>query len=532
MKHKVRVMGRLLLALLLNTLAPGLLLAAPGKPSLDASIERAARTFNAPGIAVSVIHDGNLIYADGYGVVEVGSTHRVDDRTLFQIGSVSKAFTAAALAILVDEGKLRWDDPVIDHLPEFRMHDPWVTREFTIRDLLTHRSGLPPGAGDLLMFPDGNATPAEVIRALRHLKPAHSFRSQFDYDNLLYVVAGEVVARVGKQPFETFLEQRLLRPLGMSDCAASADRAPPMAELATPHVIVDDKLETTTTRVTRLVAAAGGVTCSARGMSHWMSFLLKGGETPGGERLVSQQQFAQLTKPVTLLDTPDYLSENAGSYLNAYALGWGVSTFYGQPMLSHGGGVWGMTSFIAVLPKQGLAVFATSNQMSATPRAVVYDIVDQFLRDTTPGAGKDWIAILSEASQDRQNAAVDVVAKAWESRNAESRPSLPLEVYTGTYRDSWYGDVRVSLADDGQLWFRSARNEPLRGPLQHFQYDTFIARWTDRRLMADAYVTFLVGADGTIDGIRMKPVSPATDFSYDFHDLDLRRVAPAVADAH
>ena len=513
-----------LVALSANLLASGLLQAAPTTRSLDVSIARAAETFKVPGISVSVVRDGKTFFAGGHGVIEVGSTVPVGDHTLFEIGSLSKAFTATALAILVDDGKLEWDDAVIDHLPEFRMNDPWVTREFTIRDLLTHRSGLPLGAGDLLMFPDGKATPADVIHALRYLKPASSFRSEFAYDNQLYVVAGEVVARVANMPFQAFLEQRLFAPLGMTGCVASADRAAPDAQRATAHMLVDGKLVTTTTRVTPLVAAAGGVTCDARGMANWMSFILNEGATRDGERVVSEEQLAQLMRPVTLLDTPGYLSEHADAYLNAYALGWNVSTFYGQPMLSHSGGVWGMTSFIAVLPKQGLAVFASGNQMSVAPRAVVYDIIDQLLRNSVPGAGKDWIAILDKASQDRQSAASETVARAWDSRNAKSTPSLPLEAYTGTYRDSWYGDVHVSLDKDGRLAFRSDRNEPLHGPLEHFQYDTFIARWTDRRLMADAYVTFRLGADGTVEGIQMKAVSPATDFSYDFHDLDLRRV--------
>jgi len=521
-----RFTGQGLVACIVNMAAAGILAAAPTSESIDASVRRAMETFNAPGMAVSVVHDGKLFYSDGHGVVEIGSSKRVDDRTLFQIGSVSKAFTAATLGILADEGKLDWDDPVIDYLPEFRMYDPWVTREFTIRDLLTHRSGLPLGAGDLLMFPDGNAGPGDVIRALRYLKPTSSFRSQFDYDNLLYIVAGEVAARVAKMPFEAFLEERLLAPLGMRDCVASSDRAAPRADLATPHVVLDGELETTTTRVTSLVSAAGGVTCSARSMANWMSFLLNEGVTEDGERLISEKQFGQLTRPVTLLAAPGYLVEHAGVSLNAYALGWGVSTFYGLPMLSHGGGVWGMTTFIALLPEQGLAVFATNNQMSVAPRAVVNDLVDQFLADTVPAAGKDWIAIFSEASHDRQAAAAEAVAKAWESRNADSAPSLPLGEYTGTYRDHWYGDVRISLADDGQLWFQSERNEPLQGRLEHFQYDTFIARWTDRRLMADAYVTFSLSYEGTIERIHMKAVSPATDFSYDFHDLDLRRLEP------
>ena len=526
MNARVRPPVTLLLALIANPLNAGQVLAAPTTHSLEASIDRAAKTFEVPGMAVTVVHDGKTFYAGGHGVVETGSAVRVSERTLFQIGSVSKAFTAAALAILVDDGKLQWDDAVVDHIPEFRMYDPWVTREFTIRDLLTHRSGLPLGAGDLLMFPDGKSTPADVIRALRYLKPSSSFRSEFAYDNQLYVVAGEVVARVAKIPFDEFVEQRLLAPLGMSGCVASADRAAPAAERATAHMLVDGRLVTTTTRVAPLVAAAGGVTCDARGMSNWMSFMLNEGETREGERLVSREQFGQLTRPVTLLDVPGYLSEHAGAHLNAYALGWNVSTFYGEPMLSHSGGVWGMTTFIAVMPKQGLAVFATGNQMSAAPRAVVYDIVNQFLEGTVPGTDKDWIGILGKVAQERQSAAADVVAKAWESRNAKSRSSLPLAAYAGTYRDPWYGEVRVSLAKDGQLQFHSERNEPLQGPLEHFQYDTFIARWTDRSLMADAYVTFALGAEGTVEGIRMKAVSPATDFSYDFHDLDLKRVPP------
>ena len=416
--------------------------------------------------------------------------------------------------------------PVIDHLPEFRLSDPWVTREFTIRDLLTHRSGLPLGAGDLLMFPDGNATAAEIIGALAHFEPATSFRSEFAYDNLLYIVAGEVVARVSGKPFADYLEQELLTPLGMNDCVAYADRAAPNAALATAHVLVDGELETTTTRVTPLVAAAGGIACSAESMAKWMKFVLAEGRNDDGRQLVSEENFDELVKPVTLLPVPGFLAEHAGAVLNAYALGWNLSTFHGEPMLSHGGGVWGMTTFIAVMPEQKLAVFASNNQMSVAPRAAVQAIVGLYLRDTVPDADEDWIEIFGAFAEDRRDAANEVVEKAWTGRAADSKPALPLEAYAGVYRDPWYGTVRI-LLEDGKLWFRSDRNEPLQGPLEHFQYDTFVARWTDRRLEADAYVTFSLAPDGTVERIRMKAVSPATDFSYDFHDLDLRREAPA-----
>jgi CubicO group peptidase (beta-lactamase class C family) len=498
--------------------------AAPSEASLDTSVQRAMKEFQVPGVAVSVVHDGAVVYSAGHGVVENESSAPVDDQTLFQIGSVSKAFTAASLALLVDAGELQWDDPVIDHLPEFRMHDPWVTREFTIRDLLTHRSGLPLGAGDLLMFPEGKTTRDEIIHAMRFLKPATSFRSAFAYDNLLYIIAGEVVARVAGMPFEEFLEQRLLAPLGMGDCSATLERADPAATLATPHMLVEGALEATGSRITGVAAAAGGINCSARSMARWMSFVLSRGLTAEGERLISEEQFAQLLKPVTLLSAPGYLVEHAGSYLNAYALGWNVSTFYGQQSLSHGGGVWGMTTFLMILPGQGLAVFASGNQMSAAPRAIVNDLVDRFLAGTVQHAGKDWIAIISELYKSRQAEAAETVAQAAESRVADSNPSLPVAAYAGTYRDPWYGEIRITLEEDGRLWFRSERNEPLQGPLEHFQYDTFIARWTDRKLLADAYVSFTLTPEGGVERIRMKAVSPATDFSFDFHDLDLERV--------
>lgn len=512
------------LLLFANAIVAGDIGATPTKESIDQVITRTMEEFQVPGMAVSVVHDGKVYYSAGQGIIEIGTDSPVTENTLFQIASVSKAFTAAALALLVDDGKLDWDAPVIDYLPEFRLYDPWVTREFTVRDLLTHRSGLPLGAGDLLLFPEGNTSRQEIVHAMRYLKPASSFRSEFAYDNLLYIVAGEVVARVSGQSFEEFLEQRLLAPLGMEDCSATLERASPQAVKATPHLLIDGTLQTTRSGITGTSSAAGGINCSAASMTRWMQFLLSKGQTAKGEQFLSSEQFEQLVKPVTLLDQPSYMVEHAGSYLGGYALGWGVSTFYGQLMWAHGGGLWGMTSFIAVLPEKGLAVFASNNQMSAAPRAIVNDLLDKFLAGASSYAGQDWLSIIGDIYQARQAEGAEAVALAEDSRTATSTPSLPLESYTGTYRDKWYGDIQISLDGEGQLRFQSGRSESLGGPLEHFQYDTFIARWTDRQLMADAYVMFTLSPEGQVDRIRMKAVSPTTDFSYDFHDLDLRRV--------
>jgi len=514
----------LLAGLILSIAGSASLATTPSPQAIDRTVARAMETFHAPGMAVSVVYDGKVYYSEGHGVAEAGKRAEITDRTLFQIASLSKAFTNAALALLVEDGKLDWDDPVIDHLPEFRMYDPWVTREFTVRDMVTHRSGLPLGAGDLLIFPQAETSREEVVRAMRHLKPSSSFRSEFDYDNLLYIVAGEVISRVSGMQFEDFVEQRLLFPLGMKDCRATLSRTARRAQKATPHLYREGKYETTLSLESDLTAATGGVNCSARSMAKWMSFLLNNGVASDGEQLLSPERVAELFKPVTLNTPRSYMTEHAGAFLSAYAQGWNVSTFYGEPIYAHSGGLWGMTSYIALMPEQGLAVFASNNAMSAAPLAVVNDVLDQFLTGTAQESGKDWVAILDELVNSKRESAASVVAEAEAAKAEDSSPSLPLEAFVGTYRDPWYGDITVSEREDGQLWFQSGRSKLLGGPLEHFQFNTFIARWEDRSLNADAYVSFTLNPEGGVERIRMKAVSPATDFSFDFHDLDLIRV--------
>lgn len=491
--------------------------------SIDATVKRAMKVFQVPGMAVSVVHNGEVVYSKGHGIREIGKQDRVDRDTLFKIASVSKAFTAASLALLADEGKLDWEDKVIDYLPDFRMYDAWVTREFTIRDLLTHRSGLGLGAGDLLWFPAAKTSTDEVIRALRYLKPASSFRSKYDYDNLMYVIAGVVVTRVSGMPYADFVESRLFAPLGMSDCRASSTHSSGIENRATPHILLEGELQITSTGESDLMAAAGGIQCSSAGMAHWLRMWLSQDRQPQDQKsedqpLISPEQVEELLGPVTLFPSKDIMKDNAGSHMSAYALGWNVSSFYGQPIYSHGGWLWGITTFTAMLPEENLAVFVSNNQMIEAPYAVGLDILNHFL-----GGEKDWISIYHDEVTFRQQEADEEVAEATAARQADSQPSLPLANYVGTYRDAWYGDIFIEQTDDG-LFFRSARSPQLSGPLEHFQFDTFIARWSDRQLMADAYVSFYLTPEGLIERIAMKAVSPDTDFSYDFHDLDLRYV--------
>jgi CubicO group peptidase (beta-lactamase class C family) len=491
----------------------------PTSEEMDALAKRAMEAFQTPGISIGVVKDGELIYARGHGVREIGRPEPVDADTIFQIASLTKAFTAASLGLLVDEGKLDWDDPVIDFLPEFRMYDPWVTREFTIRDLLTHRSGLGLGAGDLLFWPEARSTIEDVIRAMRFLKPETSFRTAYAYDNLLYAIAGEVVARVSGVAWEDFVEKRIFEPLGMTECRAAPDRVQGHPNRATPHMVVDGELESTFFSSGSATAAAGGINCNINGFAKWAAMHLAGGELPDGERLLSEATHAELWKPVTLIPVRDIDREHGHAHFSAYALGWGLKDFFGHLHVGHGGALQGMTSHFAMLPEKNVAVVALANQWSRAPRAVTSEILNAYISESP----ENWVRVYSSSASERAAEAKKVVEEAFANRNADSTPSLPLESYVGTYRDPWYGDVSVERGQDG-LAMRFSRSELLTGPLEHFQYDTFIARWIDRSLYADAYVTFDLDAGGGVEAIRMKWVSPDTDFSFDFHHLDLRRV--------
>jgi Beta-lactamase class C and other penicillin binding proteins len=261
---------------------------------LDQTVTRAMRAFDVPGVAVGIVKDGRLVFAKGYGVREYGKPERVDTDTLFQIGSNTKAFTAAALAIMVDEGKIGWDDRVIDYLPDFRLHDPYVTSEITVRDLLSHRSGLGTGAGDLMFYPETDFSRSEIIHGLRYLKPVSSFRSRYDYDNVLYIVAGEIITPVSGQNWEDFVEKRIFAPLQMGACAASYDRIKDRSNVASPHVVASGKLVPRPVENLRTIGPAGTINCNVNGMASWLRTQLSGGAAPDGSQLFAKSSAASV----------------------------------------------------------------------------------------------------------------------------------------------------------------------------------------------------------------------------------------------
>lgn len=493
-----------------------------GVPDLDAWVERTLETFEVPGVAVAIVKDGEVVLARGYGVRRIGESTPVDERTRFGIASNTKAFTATALGLLVEDGKLEWDASVIDYLPWFRMWDPWVTREITVRDLLVHRSGLGLGQGDLLYWPESDFTRREIVEAVRYLKPVTSFRSAYAYDNILYHVAALVIEEVSGLTWEDFVQARIIDPLGMEDTRVTRASTLEEGNVATPHARIEGTVRPVVPLAATATNAAGGINSTAADMAKWLIVQLDSGRVSDSERIFSERTTTQLWKPVTPLPigrVPEGMEPMQAQFAG-YALGFGIRDHRGHKLVTHTGGLPGYVSRVTMIPglKLGIAVL-TNQEMGVAFESITNRILDHYL-EAEP---RDWITLFRDlqARRDSTVAAQDQSAAA--ERDSTSRPSLPLEGYAGTYRDAWYGDVEIMEAEGG-LAIQFSRTESLLGDLEHWQFDTFYVRWRDRELRADAFITFELATDGSVAGARMKAASPSVDFSYDFHDLDLRRV--------
>jgi CubicO group peptidase (beta-lactamase class C family) len=497
--------------------------AAPAPPpNLDPWVTRAMRTFEVPGIAVAIVKDDAVVVAKGYGVRKMGEAAPVDARTLFGIASNTKAFTATALGLLVEARKIEWDAPVIRYLPGFAMWDPYVTRELTVRDLLVHRSGLGLGAGDLLWWPPSTYDRKEIARRLRFIPPATSFRSAYAYDNVLYLIAGELIETVSGQSWEDFVSSRILAKVGMTGSNVRHSAAVGGANVAVTHARVDGKVRPIAPFDSDNTNPAGGINSSAEDMAKWLRLQLSGGVLADGSRLFSAATARELTTIVTPIpssDPPPELKPLKANF-NGYALGFGVRDYRGHKLVSHTGGLPGYVSRVAMVPDVNVGVAVLTNQESgAAFESIALYILDHYL-GVPPF---DWIDGFQKLNARSESESAAAAQRTSASRDASSKPSLPLAKYAGTYRDAWYGDIEIAERG-GKLTIRFTHTPSLAGDLEHWQHDTFIARWTDRELRADAYLTFALDPDGSIDQAKMRAVSPDTDFSFDFQDLLLKPV--------
>ncbi len=485
---------------------------------IDTLVERTLKTFNVPGIAVAVVKDGKVILSKGYGVRSILTPEKVDENTLFGIASNSKAFTTAALAMLVDEGKITWDDKVIQYIPEFKMYNNYVTQEFTIRDLLTHRSGLGLGAGDLMIWPDGNNfTTQDIIQNLQFLKPVSGFRTQYDYDNLLYIVAGEVLHRVSGLTWDDFIETRILKPLEMNHTAPSFIKVKDTTNIIVPHVPTDGKLKVISRYKNPTLDAAGGLYSNVNDLSKWVIMQLqKGKYGTNATALFSEKQQQEMWTPQTIL--PNRTTPPYNTHFSAYGLGWFLSDVKGYKEVSHTGGLDGIVTQVTLFPELNLGIIVLTNQQSGA----AFNSITNTIKDSYLGIpSEDYVTVYSNRRKAKQDNADKISEEVWQqiSKNQNEKIKTDFNPYLGTYKDNWFGEIVLS-EKKGKYYFASKRSPQLIGEIFFYKDQTFVVKWNHRSFLADAFVTF----SGENTNIKMKPISPLTDFSYDFQDLDFTKM--------
>jgi CubicO group peptidase (beta-lactamase class C family) len=480
--------------------------------AIDAYAQKLLDDWKAPGLALAVVRDDRVVLAKGYGVRTAGKSEPVDEHTLFSIASCSKAFTAAALAILVDEGKLRWEDKVTQHLPGFQLYDPYVTRELTVRDLLCHRSGLPTFGGDLVWYHTTYGR-ADVLRRLRHLRPTTSFRSAYGYQNILFLAAGEVVPAATGTAWDDFVRERVFRPLGMTGATTS------IADLrgrgATPHMVRAGAAVLVPPCPSDNMAPAASVNAGARDLAQWLRLQLGLGQYEG-TRVYSEAQARAMWSPQTitagLRGDP---RQPAASHLRAYALGWFVSDYHGRLRVEHDGSLDGMFSKVILIPEAKLGVMALTN--SDTPAATVLagHVVDTALG--LPPRDRHAEELAAAKAADLAKAAA--WAKAVAARARDTKPSLPPAQYTGRYVSDLYGDVRVA-EEAGKLVVRFVPTPVFVADLEHWHHDTFQLKWrTVNPYIPDGWATFVLDRHGRVDELKVDCPNP----DFDFTELELKR---------
>jgi CubicO group peptidase (beta-lactamase class C family) len=504
--------------LLLALLWPATALA---DPQLDAAFDDVMTRYRLPGLALGVVENGKVVYAQTSGELVAGEGQKIDSQTLFKIASNSKSMTTATLARLVDAGKLRWDDPVVRHLPAFRMYDPWVSREMQVRDLLIHNSGLRAGAGDLMVWPEPNDfTRADILDGLAYLKPVHSFRSRYDYDNLLYIIAGEVAAAAGGAPYETLVRREVFEPLGLARCRVGEWRRDAVDNVAQPHmrqqqrnvpVRSDGEVIPATT-----MAAAGGIRCSLDDMLTWVRAWLVPDSI--GKPWLSDAQREALWAPQTLMPVSRRQQEWDDSHFSAYGYGWRLADVDGVRKVSHTGTLMGMYSAVVMLPEKRVGFVILINGEGDEARTVLTQVLVKRYTEPDPKLTIAHYAGLIAQERDKRPA----TQKAPDTSSRQAARPIDLGPRLGVYRDPWFGEVSICRQGD-TVGFRAHKSPMLGGTLMRVG-QRLLADWRDDSVDAEAWLDFAPTRGNAPITLTMAKVDPEADFSYDYEDLAFTRV--------
>ncbi len=453
---------------------------------------KAMKDWETPGLALAVVRNDSVIFMKGYGVKKMGESAPVTPRTIFAIASTTKAMTAACLGMLVDSSKLKWDDPVTKYLPWFQLSDPYVTRELTVRDILCHRSGLERGDNLWYFSPYSRE---EVLRRVRFLKPAWSFRSRYGYQNIMFVAAGQIISSVTNMTWDDFIAQRLFAPLGMTRTNTSVKFLAGMDDVATPHEKIDDKMQPVVWPNFDNVGSAGAVNSCVEDMAQWVRLNLNGGIYKG-KRLISSDAIKEMQTPQTIirLDSLDQ-ALRPSNHFAAYGFGWTLRDYLGRKLIQHDGALDGMRARVVFVPEEKLGfVILMNSQNTNLHSSIAYRILDYYLG----GPPRDWSGELLKIVKEQEGKDKAEEKKTIESRVKGTKPSLALEEYAGTYDNEMYGPLTVKL-EDGKLAVQFYPTYIGEGNQWHF--DTFQVVWKDRSLDKDMF-SFVLGPDGKVTELR------------------------------
>jgi CubicO group peptidase (beta-lactamase class C family) len=464
----------------------------------DDYVNKAIKDWGVPGLAIAIVKNNAVVLAKGYGVRKLGDPAPVTEKSLFAIGSCSKAFTSAALGMLVDEGKLSWDDRATKHLKGFQLYDPYVTREITVRDLLSHRSGLG-RRGDLLWYGSAYGRD-EILRRIRYLEPDTSFRSAFGYQNIMFLAAGQIVPAITGKSWDEFIAARIFAPLGMKASNTTVTAFKKDDDVAMPHAELDGKAQAVAWRNIDNIAPAGSINSNVEEMAEWLKLLLADGKYKGGQ-LLSPGVVREILTPQTMIRSGGPMAKlNPNTHFVAYGLGWGLADYRGRKIAQHTGGIDGMSALVAMMPEENLGfVILTNMNGTSLPPALMYRIFDAFLR----APQKDWSGELLKVFKAQMVQAAAIEKAKDGERVKGTSPSLAQSKYAGAYGNEMYGDAKVA-EEDGHLVLRYG--PAFVGDLAHWNYDTFRVTWRDP-MLGKGFVTFTLDAGGKTDQIKVEDLA-------------------------
>lgn len=459
---------------------------------LDEYIHKALKEWEVPGLAIAIVKDDSIVHMKGYGVQKLGSDIPVNEQTVFAIASTSKAITSAALGILVDEGKIKWNDPATKYLKGFQLFDPYVTRELTIRDLLCHRSGL--SRGDMIWFSSG-LNREEVLSRVRYLEPSWSFRSQYGYQNIMFLAAGEIIPAATDTTWDSFVTERIFKPLGMKSSTTTLASIQGKDNVATPHAYIDDKVQPIPWVDVDNIGPAGSINSCVRDMAQWIRLNLGEG-VYNGQKILSKDVIKEMQTPQTILRL-DSLTQamRPSTHFLSYGFGWALYDYFGKKVVSHDGALHGMRARVALVPEEKLGLVILMNSTRSTlHNALMFRVVDAYLGVPERDWSAEYLKLLKEAIE--KNKAEE--KKRGDERVKNTNPSLPLENYVGTYTSQMYGEAKIA-PESGKLVMQFGPE--YLGDLSHWHYDTFEAVWKRREWGKDTMV-FSLNEKGKVGSLR------------------------------